>query len=226
MLNKRLQAVAQMVDPCQTIADIGCDHAFLAIHLIEKGLCQKVYACDVADGPLKIAKNNVSAANLAEKIDCRLSNGFENIPDDVDIAIIAGMGFHTAKMILEAAGQRLFKVQNIIVQINTDVELFRAWISEHRFSIIDETIVFDRKYYTIIKFNTNSSRALNDMEIEFGPCLLAKKEPEFVAFTKNKLATFEMIAQRITNDQQKKAQIAEKISQYSQVLEKCSAIAN
>lgn len=226
MLNKRLQAVTQMVDPCHTIADIGCDHAFLAINLIEKGLCQKVYACDVANGPLKIAKNNVDAANLDGKIDCRLSDGFENIPDDVDVAIIAGMGFHTAKLILEAAKSRLFKLKSIIVQINTDVELFRSWISENHFSIIDEMIVFDRKYYTIIKFNTNASRALNDMEIEFGPCLLAKKDQVFIAFTEKKLATLEMISQRITNDQQKKAQIKEKISQYSQVLEECSSRAN
>lgn len=219
MLNKRLQAIAQMLKPCEIVADIGCDHAFLAIYLIENEIAKKVYATDVADGPLNIAKTNVALSKLNDKIECRLSNGFENIPDDLNAAIIAGMGYHTAKMILENAINRLERLGQIIVQINTDVELFRKWLSDNCYTIEDEKIVFDRKYYTIIKFNTKKFRALTDDEIEFGPCLLIKQEPEFIEYIQNKLLTFKMIAKKITTDVDKKNMIAKKIKQYEFVLD-------
>ncbi len=218
MLNKRLKAIAQMLEPCETVADIGCDHAFLAIYLIENDIAKKVYATDVANGPLNIAKTNVTMAKLSDKIECRLSNGFDNIPNDLNAAIIAGMGYHTAKMILENANDRLEKLDQIIVQINTDVELFRKWISNNCYTIEDEKIVFDRKYYTIIKFNTKFSKSLSDEQIEFGPCLLTKHEPEFIDYLKNKLITFKTIANKITTDVDKKKIIDKKIQQYESVL--------
>ncbi|MCI5774440.1 MAG: class I SAM-dependent methyltransferase [Erysipelotrichaceae bacterium] len=218
MLNKRLQAVAKMVDKCDVVADIGCDHAFLAISLIENKQCSKVYATDVASGPLSIAQANVKSAQLTDKIECLLSDGFANIPDDVDVAIIAGMGYHTAIAILEAAMSRLMKMQSIIVQINTDVELFRKWLSDHRYTIIEEKIVFDRKYYTIIKFNLNNADCLDEIAIEFGPKLLQNKDEVFMQYNQKKLATYKMILAKITNDDAKKAFIQDKIALYEKVL--------
>ena len=91
-LSKRMQAVADMVDG-ENVADIGCDHAFVSIYLAGKPFVKKVIAMDVKTGPVDIAKANVAAYNLENKIEIRMSDGFGNLEvGEADVAVIAGMG--------------------------------------------------------------------------------------------------------------------------------------
>lgn len=56
-LTKRLSAVANLI-PCSVcIADIGTDHAYIPIYLIEKGKIAKAIAADINKGPLERAKS-------------------------------------------------------------------------------------------------------------------------------------------------------------------------
>ena len=52
-LSKRLQAVAHQVKSHGVTADIGCDHGFTSIYLIEQGLADHVIAMDINEGPLE-----------------------------------------------------------------------------------------------------------------------------------------------------------------------------
>ena len=82
-----------MVTPGKRVADIGCDHAYTSIYLVEKGLAQNVVAMDVAEGPLKSAMKNIDSFGLGERIETRLSDGMTAlVPGETDVAIIAGMG--------------------------------------------------------------------------------------------------------------------------------------
>ena len=105
-MNLRIQKIADMINKGVVLADIGTDHAFLPILAIKQKKVQKAYACDIAKGPLEIAKRNIQAENLDGQIETILSNGFEHVPQDVDVVVIAGMGYYTAKDILEAAGEK------------------------------------------------------------------------------------------------------------------------
>ncbi len=92
-LSKRMYMVASMVDKGGSVADIGCDHAYVSIYLIEQNIAAKVIAMDVRTGPLDIAKKNINSHGLSDKIEVRLSDGLEKLSiGEVNTVIIAGMG--------------------------------------------------------------------------------------------------------------------------------------
>ena len=100
MISQRMIEIAKMVKTGMVVADIGTDHAFLPIYLVQKGISPHVYACDVREGPLAIAARNIASYGFDDRIEIILSDGFEKVPEDAETAVIAGMGFFTAKKIL------------------------------------------------------------------------------------------------------------------------------
>ncbi len=74
-LSKRLHMVASMVEKGSIPADVGCDHGYVAIYLIQNGISPHVFAMDVNEGPLERAREHVEEYGLAAYIDVRLSDG-------------------------------------------------------------------------------------------------------------------------------------------------------
>ena len=181
---KRLETILSFVEKGAIVADIGTDHAQLPILLVERNICNKVYACDEKKGPLSIAEENIKNKGLSDKIETILSDGFAHIPMDIDMAVIAGMGFYTAKMILENAQNRLHLLNKIIVQINVDSHLMRNWINENHYTILEEKYVNERnKDYEIISFTTQiEGKDLSEEEIYLGPKLMKEKSEEILAY--------------------------------------------
>lgn len=166
---KRMEQLKRLLPKDAVLADIGTDHAYLPILAVSDHTIQKAYACDVAPGPLSQAEENIRKAGLEEKIIPILSDGFDRVPMDATAAVIAGMGFYTARDILERAEARLPLLSDIIVQINQDVPLLRQWISDHRYTIRKELSLSERgKYYSIIDFNTNPHAAYERAELLCG----------------------------------------------------------
>ncbi len=189
-LSRRLDAIYHLVDKGSIVADIGCDHAQLCCALCSNGICEKTYACDVNEMPLKQALNTISKTNNEQHVIPLLSNGLDQLCDDVDTIVIAGMGWETIKMILEAHPDKL-KHRTFIVQSNTDVEGLRRWISDHRFNIIKECVVREDHYYQIIMFNTDQADALSEKEILFGKQM--RKDFDFYSLWKYRLYKLEQI---------------------------------
>ena len=181
---KRLETILSFVEKGAIVADIGTDHAQLPILLVERNICNKVYACDEKKGPLSIAEENIKSNGLSDKIETILSDGFAHIPMDIDMAVIAGMGYYTAKMILENAQNRLHLLNKIIVQINVDSHLMRNWINENHYTILEEKFVNERnKDYEIISFTTQiEGKELSEEEIYLGPKLMKEKSEEILAY--------------------------------------------
>lgn len=179
-LSKRLFSILQMVEKGSIVADIGCDHGLLAIALVQEQICEHVVACDLRVGPLSRATQAVRAAQLEDKITTLLRNGMDDLPDDVDTIVIAGMGFDTIKSILEAHEERLSKYRRFIIQSNKHVEDLRRWISEHHFTIVQEDIVEEDHFYQIVSFTCEPSSALSEDEILFGKYL--DQHPLFTAY--------------------------------------------
>lgn len=156
MLSKRMEAVVSMVSPQSfAVADVGCDHAYVSIALIERGMTEKVIAMDVRQGPLEIATGNVKAANLESKIDLRLSDGLEKLTlGEVDTVIIAGMGGLLMKRILEQGRHVLFaeKPPVLILQPQSDMAAVRIFLYNSAYHIVQETMLIeDGKYYTVMR---------------------------------------------------------------------------
>lgn len=178
-LSKRMQTVADMVDG-DVVADIGCDHAFVSIYLIQSDKSKKVIAMDVKKGPVNIAKSNITTYGLEEYIDVRLSNGFDSLAvGEADCAVIAGMGGILMVNILEKGIEHINNGINLVLQPQSDICLVRRFLCEHGYRIEDEAMLLeDDKYYTVIKANYEGSSCISytEEELLFGPILLSRKD--------------------------------------------------
>ena len=129
-LSKRLETVASMVTKGNRAADVGCDHGFVPIFLVESGISPLAVAADVRPGPLSRAKEHIKEHRLEEKIQTRLSDGLANIkPGEADSLIMSGIGGilmmrllqdeeHTAKSFKElilSPQSELFDVRRYLV---------------------------------------------------------------------------------------------------------------
>ena len=154
-LSKRLETISSLVPINSNIIDIGCDHALLDIYLYQNKISNNIIASDINSNALNNAKNNIKKNNLDSIIETRLGNGLEtlNDNDNVDTIIISGMGAHTAVCILKNNKNKLKKINTIIIQSNTKLELLRREVSKLNYMINNEIMVEDnKKTYTIIKF--------------------------------------------------------------------------
>ena len=187
MLSKRLQMIYDLIPASKVVADIGTDHAYLPCELAIHDKAIKIYACDNKEGPLSQAKKNIEENQLEDKITCILSDGLKDVPEDVEIVIIAGMGLETACTILEEAKSRLASFDSIFVQVNKNVPNFRKWIAANKYRILEEKIVFDSFYYQVIQFKVGEETNYSMEDIYLGPCLMKEKSPTFLNFLKAEL---------------------------------------
>ena len=119
-LGIRLSAVGELVKPGNVIADIGCDHGYLSIALVQNHKAKRMIACDINKGPLAAAEKNIRTCNLSEQIELRLSDGFEKAQaGECDGAILAGMGgplglriLYDGKSVMKGWKQIILQLQN------------------------------------------------------------------------------------------------------------------
>jgi tRNA (adenine22-N1)-methyltransferase len=219
-LNLRLAAIKSLVEPGSVVADIGTDHAFVPIALVKEGISPKCYACDVIDGPCKIARTNIENEGLTNYIEVIKSNGFENVPQDIDTAILAGMGFGTARVILEDGMEHLYKCKQIIVQVNKDIIDLRRWISDHHFTITAEKLVYDDRFYQIVVFNTNYHSSYSDLHVMFGPHLMKERSDLFIDYLEESLKTYKMIESVMPKTDARYPELSHKIQIFSSLINK------
>lgn len=217
-LSKRLLALFQMVDPNSIVADIGCDHGQLSIALVEEGICDHVYACDLRAGPLSRAKEAVMQAHLETKIDCLLRNGMDDLPDDCDTILIAGMGFETIKQILEAHETTLPHYRKFIIQSNKHVAALRHWISAHHFTIVQEDLVEEDHFYEIVAFTCEYHDSYSEVECMFG--IDQPKHPLFQRYLRHKLAKQQQILAKMPKDHARRSEMECYEKKLKQQLEK------
>jgi len=173
MLSKRLKTVADLVTPCEKVADVGTDHGYVPIYLVKENICKYAYAMDVNNGPLNIAKSNIAREGLEDNIETILSDGFDNFGDrDADSVIIAGMGGDLIVDILARAKD----FDELILSPHKRSDLVRKFLSENGYKISDEKMVEDaKKFYPVIKAVKGESE-YDEVQLEFGPILLDKKD--------------------------------------------------
>lgn len=147
MLDKRLQTVAALVRPGSRIVDVGTDHGYLPVYLVNEAICPAAIAADLRPGPLEAARRHVSAAGLAGSIALRLGDGLESVaPDEVDDIVIAGMGGETIAGILAAAEWVRDERLRLVLQPMTRAEELRRYLLFHGFVIEDERLVVDGRH--------------------------------------------------------------------------------
>jgi len=227
MISERLKAIADMVDSCECCADIGTDHGYIPIYLLNKGVCKRAIASDINKGPLEKAKYNVKKEDLSDKIDCRLGSGFSTIkPGEQNIAIIAGMGGNLTRDIIED-GMEVFKsLDYLIVQPVQNVEVFRQYVYEKGYEIIEENLCIDEgKYYEIIKIKYKNKKQgiqdIDDIFYEISKFSYDRKHKLINEFIKNKIEKYEKILYAIKEDSEsaleRKKHIIDKINKLKEL---------
>ena len=103
-ISRRLLACADLVPAGARVADVGCDHGYLGIHLLQTGRAAHVIATDLREKPLQKARANAAQFGTADRMDFFTANGLAAVdPQTVDTVVIAGMGGDNIASILDAA---------------------------------------------------------------------------------------------------------------------------
>lgn len=180
-LSERLQIIYGMVPKCDTICDVGCDHGYLAISLLEGGVCNHAVAMDVNKGPLNSAKENVRTHGLSDKVDFRLSDGLSKLTvSEADTICICGMGGALITRILDAGIDVAKSAKTLIVEPQSEYDKLREFLAANHFSFLDEELCIEEgKIYPIIKvsYTPDSSVELSRDELLYGPVIIKKKLP-------------------------------------------------
>lgn len=196
LLSQRLLAAASMVPTCECAADVGCDHGYIPIYLTENGICQRAIAMDLRVGPLERCRDNVANAELSDKIDIRLSDGLDKLmPGEAQAITILGMGGIVMQSIIEN-NMAVAKSATLVLGPQSQIGDFRRFLYASGFIIIDENfLIEDNKHYSLIKAEYRADEAamadLSEIQYEYGPVLLKKKDDVFVSYLcerKDKLA--------------------------------------
>lgn len=206
ILSKRMQMVAGMVTKGSVAADIGCDHGFVPIYLIEQGICPQVIAMDVNEGPLLRAKEHICERGLTSLIDVRLSDGMDKLQDyEADSVIIAGMGGRLVIKILSAHMDRVRNLREVILQPQSEIHLVRYFLADNGFCIVCEDMVEETgKYYPCIKAcYCGRKEVYTDCEAWYGPLLLRQKHPVLREYLLKEKRQYGAIAMQIRNNAQK-----------------------
>ena len=151
-LSDRLMACCGFVSPGDRVADIGCDHGYLGIYLLTKGIASSVIAADVNEGPLKSAMVNARKFGVHDNMTFYLSDGLRNIPRDFDTMVCAGMGGDTMIHILSAAPWLKNDRYRLILQCQSKTPMLRRYLSENGWRITEESVLRDGRFlYTIME---------------------------------------------------------------------------
>lgn len=195
MITPRLQCIIDHTTG-KIVADIGTDHAYIPIKLIEDNIAEKVIASDIKEGPVKIAKQNIIKNNLEKKIEVRLGGGLSVLgQNEADTIIIAGMGGEMIEKILRDDEDIAKSVNMLILQpMNSQYEL-RKFLINNGYIIINEDIAIENfKVYNILTIKPGyQDKFENDIEYHIPKYLCShkyfknlydKKKREFVKVIK------------------------------------------
>lgn len=151
-LDSRLMAIADLVRKDKVFADIGTDHAYLPVYLVENRIINCAIAADLRVGPLENAKETVVSHNLSDKIELRLSDGLDNFSEnEVQEIAVAGMGGLLISSFIERTDWLKNSNVHLILQPMTHIEELRKTLFDNGFIIDKEVVAEDGdKLYIII----------------------------------------------------------------------------
>ncbi|MDE6919163.1 MAG: class I SAM-dependent methyltransferase, partial [Lachnospiraceae bacterium] len=153
LLSDRMRAVAGLVQPCKSIADIGCDHGYVAMELVRSKVCRHVIAMDVNSGPLDRARHNIADFCMQDYIETRLSDGVSALREgEAEGIICAGMGGKLVISILEQGKKLIGEMKQVILQPQSELSEVRGYLREKGYLVEKEDIIYeDGKYYPMMR---------------------------------------------------------------------------
>lgn len=227
-ISDRLIQVAELVPKGTRLIDVGTDHGYVPIWLLQNGCISSAIAMDVNKGPLMRAEENRDKYGFTDVMELRLSNGLEKLkPGEGDTGLIAGMGGPLMVRILEEGKENASAVSTWVLQPQSEIPSVRRYLIEHEFNIVQEIMLKDEgKYYMAMKAVPGQSEPWKDIEYLFGKSLLLTKHPILKEFIEKELKLYQKILNQLKETNQIESDRYREVTSYLKALNQARAYYN
>jgi tRNA (adenine22-N1)-methyltransferase len=207
-LSQRLKTIASYIQAGAKVADIGSDHGYLPIYLLQSGKASFAIAGEVNEGPFKSARDKVQETGLSDKIKVRLGDGLSVLsPEEVDSICIAGMGGTLICTILEKGLDMLSSVSHLILQPNVAEKNVREWLFLHGWELKGESILEEDQiiYEVLYAEKGDPNKPYNkkpwskEQWFELGPFLWGSRSPVLIKKWQNERAKVQHVLHSLQN---------------------------
>ena len=219
-LSNRLLACCDYIGHAHCVADIGCDHGYLGIHLLRSGIADSIIASDIKQAPLQSAVNNAEKFGVRDRMRFFLSNGALNIPRDFDVLVCAGMGADTIISILQGAPWLKSGDYRLILQCQSKRPELRQWLQHAGYRIQRETLAKDGKFvYSIMEVVPGINAYYTPVDAYLSPQLLQSNHPLLPEYYDRLLSGLRLTTDGMRRSQAPELQELEKILSELEALE-------
>lgn len=207
-LSRRMQAVADMVSAGSRVCDVGCDHGYVSIYLLQTQRAPGALAMDINQGPLSKAKEHVRKYEVEDYITLRLSDGLSAYhKGEADTLLCAGMGGRLLMNILSKDLDKTADFKELVLQPQSEIPLFRKFLREKGYIFLKEDMILEEgKFYPVMKVtkgegSSGKEEKIQAMEDFLGPLLIQQRHPVLLQFIKKEISIRQEIMKKL--EQQK-----------------------
>ena len=218
--SKRIQTLCALLKPVDTFADIGCDHGYCTLYMLENGLCKSAIFADISKGSLHKAEVLLEDYVKQGKAKGVLGNGFYGVPKDTQEVLIAGMGGSEIVDILSHQKYG-FIPKYFVLQPMHDAEKLRRFILKNGGYIDRDFTFFDGKYYDVIVGGVDENiktQKYSDIEYELGRENLKTFPKAFVDRIKNQIKNIDNYLKNPFMKQENKQELLQKKKRWIEAL--------
>ena len=180
-LQPRLHMLARLVPEGCRLTDVGTDHGYLPVALLQQGRITAAIASDIGAEPLEHARRTAMQYGV-DGMDFRLCAGLSGVaPEETDVIVIAGMGGETIISILQDAPWTADGRHRLLLQPMTKAAALRHWLADNGYTFTDEHLVEDKgRIYPILCVKGGVFRPLTEAEALCG--VLLAGDPLYAAY--------------------------------------------
>lgn len=180
-LQPRLHLLARLVPEGCRLTDVGTDHGYLPVALLQQGRIAAAIASDIGAEPLEHARRTAIQYGV-DGMDFRLCAGLSGVaPEETDVIVIAGMGGETIISILQDAPWTADGRHRLLLQPMTKAAALRHWLADNGYTFTDEHLVEDKgRVYPILCVKGGVFRPLTEAEALCG--VLLADDPLYAAY--------------------------------------------
>ena len=181
-LSQRLQRAIACLPDCEVIADIGCDHGYAALALVQTGKAKRVIACDISAPSLEKTRRSFNQHHRQEQVELYVCDGLTRA-EQAQAALIAGMGGHTIVRILQKDAHIARNLERLVLQPSDGANILRAFLARNGYALQGEAIVRDGRLYPLLCARyTGRPYALTPAQEYIGPFNLLRMDDETGAY--------------------------------------------
>lgn len=147
-MKERLRIIADGINQGESMADIGTDHGFLPISLLNEGICERAVATDISESAIAKTREYSACSLLRGDLSLRCGSGIEVLEKgEVEVVVIAGMGGVLIAQILGVDPAKTISFSRFILQPRKGIGKLRTWLAANGFRTENIRIMREGSHY-------------------------------------------------------------------------------